>query len=444
MYDIIVVGAGPGGYIAAERAGAMGKKVLLIEKAELGGVCLNEGCIPTKTLLNSAKLYVHGHEAASFGVNITGIKYDLAKAMEWKSEVVKTLVNGIAGLMKKYKVEVIKGEAVFSAPKKVTVNNKEYEAENIIIGTGSSAFIPPVPGFDGKDIMTNREILNVRKLPGSLAIIGGGVIGLEFASYFSSLGTEVHVIEMMDEIVPFFDTDIARTLRDCMDKVEFLLSAKVEAIKNNNISYSLDGKKHSLKTDAILVATGRAPNVSGNGFETIGLDFSNKGIRVNEKMETNLPGVYAIGDVTGESLLAHSAYRMGEVAVNNICGYNDRMRYNAVPWVVYSIPEVAGVGMTEKEAKNKGIKIKKSVVPMRINGRFLAENGPAKGSCKVIFDKETDILLGVHMIGAHCSEMIFGAASMIETELRSKEIKEIIFPHPTVSEIIKDAVWYLK
>jgi dihydrolipoamide dehydrogenase len=443
MYDIIIIGAGPGGYVAAERAGAKGKKVLLVEKANLGGVCLNEGCIPTKTLLHSAKQYVHAQEASQFGVHVNSLAFDLEKAMEWKGKVIDTLRKGIAFLMKKYKVDVLMGSAKMAGGRKVDVNGNLYEAENVIIATGSSTFIPPIPGADGPNVITSTEALLLRTLPKSLTVIGGGVIGVEFASFFSSFGVRVYVVEMMDEIIPFMDREIAENLRKAMKRTDFILGAKVESITPEGVIYSKDGKTSKLESEIVLMAVGRRANLGGMGFEQIGLDMDKTGIKVNERMQTNLPGIYAIGDVTGKLMLAHAASRMGEVAVNTICGEKDRMRFHAVPWAVYGIPESAGCGMTELEAIRSGYKIRTATSLMRTNGRFLAENGGAPGLCKVIVDSERETILGVHMFGGACSEMIYGAAVFMEAELTVKEIKEIIFPHPSVSEIIKETIMEL-
>lgn len=441
MYDIIIIGAGPGGYVAAERAGARGKKVLIIEKEYLGGVCLNRGCIPTKSLLNSSKLYKKANNSGNFGVHAENVTFNLEEAMSWKEEVIKTLRNGVAFQMKHNKVEVITGDAQFKGGKKVLVNGKEYEGENIILATGSRPFTPPIPGADSANVLSSKEVLNIQKLPGSAAVIGGGVIGLEFASFFSNLGIKTDVVEMMDEIIPFMDKDLAKVMRREMKSINFHLGSKVEKIEGSNVHFTKKDKAEVIEADLILMAVGRKSNIES--FEGSGLDIERGRVKVDERMRTNLPGVYAIGDVTGESLLAHSASRMGEVVVQQICGGDDRMRYNAVPWAVYTYPEAAGCGLTEADAVEKGIKVKTASMQMRGNGRFFAENGKAGGLCKVIVDAETDVLLGVHLLGAQCSEMIAGAAAMIEAELRVSEIKEIIYPHPSVSEIIKDTLWML-
>ena len=443
MFDIIIIGGGPGGYTAAERAGEKGKTVLLVEKNILGGVCLNEGCIPTKTLLNASKYYVHAEESARFGVHISGIRFELSEAMAWKDQVTDTLRKGIAFLMKKNRVEVIKGEAKIVSQNTIEVGGVKYEAGNIIIATGSSTFIPSIPGALNKNVITSTEALQLESLPKSVAIVGGGAIGVEFASFFSSFGVTVHLIEMLDEILPSMDTEIAHSLRKAMKKTNFILSAKVEEIEGNIIRYSQNANTATQEAELILMAVGRRPNLMNLGLDEIGLVADRTGIKVNGQMQTNIPGIYAVGDVTGKIPLAHTANRMAEVAVNTICGVKDQMRYHAIPWVVYGYPECAGCGMTEAEALKTGIKIRTATVQMRVNGRFLAENGFAPGVCKVIVDTEKKILLGVHMMGGSCSEMIYGVAGMIESGMPIDRIKEIIFPHPSVSEIIKEALMNL-
>lgn len=445
-FDIIIIGAGPGGYVMAERAGHLGKKVLLIEKQYLGGVCLNWGCIPTKTLLNSAKHYVHAKEAPEFGVTTGEVKFDLTKAMAWKQEVIETLRAGIAFMMKKNKVTVVNGEAKFLGPRKVQVGDKVYEGTDVVIATGSSPFVPPIPGAKQPHVMTSTEILSIDKMPKTLTVIGGGVIGVEFASFFSSLGVQVNVIEMLEEIIPFMDRGQAKEFRKALKgKVEFNLGCKVTAIDGHDVKYTTKaGEEKSVQADIVLMSVGRVPNLAGMGFEEAKLDFDRRGIKVDEQMRTNLPNVYAIGDVTGLSQLAHSATRMGEVALNTICGQRDRFRRNAIPWAVYSMPEVAGCGLTEEQAQAAGYKTETASLPLIMSGRFLAENGKrGPGSVKVIKDADTDVLLGVHMVGAGVSEMIYGAAVMIEAELRIKDIREIVFPHPTVGEVLRDVMFSL-
>ncbi|MCU0857976.1 MAG: dihydrolipoyl dehydrogenase [Pontiellaceae bacterium] len=443
MYDMIIIGAGPGGYVMAARAGYLGKKVLLIEKDLLGGVCLNCGCIPTKTLLNSAKHYVHAKEAPGFGVLTGEVTFDLCKAMAWKTEVIETLRAGIGFMMKKNKVDVLTGTARLLGPGRVQVGDTVYEGVNVVIATGASPLVPPIPGSDQPHVMTSTEILNINRMPETLTVIGGGVIGVEFAGFFSSLGVKVDVIELLEEIIPFMDRVQAREFRRAVkDKINFNLGCKVTAIDGHDVKFTdAKGEQKSIQADIVLMSVGRVPNLGNMGFEDAGLDFDRHGIKVDEQMRTNLPGVYAIGDVTGLSQLAHSAARMGDVALHTICGQPDHFRRNAIPWIVYSLPEAAGCGLTEEQAQADGYSIETASLPLTMSGRFLAENGKrGPGSVKIVKDAGTDLLLGVHLLGAGVSEMIYGAAVMIESGLRVKDIREIVFPHPTVGEVIRDTM----
>jgi dihydrolipoamide dehydrogenase len=442
-YDLIIIGAGPGGYIAAERAAHHGLKVLLVEKNKLGGVCLNEGCIPSKTLLNSAKIFHYATHGAAYGVTAKDVSFDFTTAQQRKTKVMDTLRNGIAGLMKKFKIEVIFGAATLLANRSVSVDGSIYTATNILIATGSSPAKPPIPGIDLPGVVNSTGILNLETLPKRLVVIGGGVIGCEFACCFGSIGIPVTVIEMLPEICPPIDPAIAKVLRSELEKknITFHTGAAVKAITDTEVVFTKAGEEHRIDRDLVLVATGRTPNVTGLGFEEAGLDFDRRGIAIDDRCRTNLPGVWAIGDCTGKTWLAHSASRMGEVVVNNLLGQPDVMRYHAIPGVVYTNPEVAAVGLTEDQAKQQGIPVKVGKMPLSANGRYLAEHDGERGQVKVLLHADTGVLLGVHMIGAACSEMIFGAAAMIEAEFRAKEIQEIVFPHPTTSEVIRDTVF---
>lgn len=450
MYDLAIIGAGPGGYVAAERAGAKGLKVVLFEKKELGGVCLNEGCIPSKTLLYSAKTYDHAVEGEKYGIKADKVEFDFSKIMARKDKVVKTLVGGVGMKMKSNKVEVIKSAAMIKGRKDGVVNieadGKNIEAKNLLICTGSEAFVPPIPGLDAKSdvILTNREALKLKEKPEKLVIIGGGVIGMEFANIFNSLESEVTIIEMMPEILTGMDPESSAMLRKDFAKkgIKFNLECKVTEVKGNEVVFETKaGKKETVKGDKILVAVGRRPVTEGFGLENIGVELFKGGIKVDEKLRTNIPNVYAAGDVTGFSLLAHTASREGEVVVNNLTGRSDVMRYNAIPGVVYTNPEVSGVGLTEEAAKAKGVKFKVKKLPMAYAGRFIAENEGGSGMCKVLVGEKYGEVLGVHMIGNPSSEMIYGACMAIEAEMTLKEMEEIVFPHPTVSEIFKETVF---
>ena len=440
-YDFAVIGAGPAGYIAAKKAASAGKKVLLVEKSKLGGVCLNEGCVPSKTLLQAAKTYRHAKHGSIFGVEAKGVTFDYLKAHEHKNNVMNKMRDGVAGLMKKYKIEVVEGEAKLLPNSQVEINGDTHEAADILLCTGSSPAIPPIPGVELDHVVDSSGILERESLPDHLVVVGGGVIGCEFACMHASVGVPVTVLEAMPEICPNLDADVSSSLREGLTKkgVTFKLGAKVESICSDKVTYSDESGTNELKADLVLVATGRRPNTKNLGLEELGLDIDDRGgVRVDARGATNIPGLWAAGDVTGQAWLAHAASRMAEVVVNNITGRKDHMRYDSMPAVVYTSPEVAVVGLTKEEAEERGIKVKVGRIPMTINARYIAENPDETGFCKVVLEAETRKLLGVHMVGGACSEMIFGATAMLETELSEDEIEEIVFPHPTTSEIIRD------
>ena len=451
MYDLAIIGGGPGGYVAAERAGAAGLKVVLFERKSLGGVCLNEGCIPTKTLLYSAKVYNYAKEGDHYGVYVSDPSFKYEEIVARKDKVVKKLVGGVKAAMKGNKVEVVAENATIQGRDtegiKIEAAGQVYAAKNLLICTGSEAAVPPFPGLKeaGVVIVTNREILALTQRPESLVVIGGGVIGMEFAAFFSTLGTKVTVVEMLPKILGPLDDEIS----DMLQKV--CLRCKVTGIEGNTVVYEdPEGKVCRVSGDKILVSVGRRANLKDFGLENLGVELALNpagrpyGIKVDEKMKTNVPGVYAAGDVTGFSMLAHTASREGEVAVNNILGKEDRMRYNAIPGVVYTNPEVAGVGLTEAEAKAKGIDYKVVKLPMAYAGRFVAENDKGEGICKIIVGAKYHEVLGVHMLGNPCSEIISAACIAIETEMTLEQMQEVVFPHPTVSEIIKETSFTIK
>ncbi len=449
MYDLIIIGGGPAGYVAAERAGHKGLKVLLFEKNKMGGVCLNEGCIPTKTILYSAKTYENALHGDKYGVYGENIRFDFGKIMARKNKVVRKLVAGVESKMKMNHVTVVKGDAYINGRSnqgiEVSCNGESYRGANLLICTGSEAFVPPIPGIAeaGDLILTNREILDLKEQPKSLVIIGGGVIGMEFASFYNSLGTEVTVVEMLPEILGNNDFEISAMLREHYAKkgIVFNLSAKVVKIEGNTVFFEKEGETQRISGDKILVSVGRRPVTSGFGLENLNVELFRGGIKTDEKMRTNVPGVFAAGDVTGFSLLAHTASREGEVVVNNLTGRPDRMRYNAIPGVVYTNPEVSGVGETEESAKAKGIDYKVAKLPMAFAGRFVAENEGGSGLCKVLVGARYNEVIGVHMIGNPSSEMIYGACMAIEQELTLAQLEEVVFPHPTVSEIFKETLF---
>ncbi|VAW23108.1 Dihydrolipoamide dehydrogenase, partial [hydrothermal vent metagenome] len=431
------------------RAGARGLKVVLFEEKELGGVCLNEGCIPTKTLLYSAKVYDSALTCTKYGVNAEAVSFDFGKMMSRKQKMVKKLVGAVKSKMKAHNVETVQGAAYIEGRShkgiEITSGGGAFIASNLLICTGSESFIPPVPGLGAPNdiILTNREILELKEKPESLAIIGGGVIGMEFASFFNSIGTKVTVVEMMGEILTGMDVEMSTMLRKMYEKkgITFHLSSKVVEVKGNEVIFEKDGGREAVSGTKILVSVGRKPVTGGFGLENLGVEVMRGGIKVDNKMRTNIPNVFAAGDVTGFSLLAHTASREGEVVVNNLCGREDTMRYNAIPGVVYTNPEISGVGLTEEAAKAKKIDYKIAGLPMAYAGRFLVENEGGGGLCKVLVGAEYGEVLGVHILGNPSSEIIYGACIAIEAEMTLKEMEEVVFPHPTVSEIFKETIF---
>ncbi len=451
-FDVIILGGGPGGYIAAERIGHAGSNVLLVEANALGGVCLNVGCIPTKTLLNAAKTYHHAKHGQTYGVDAGDISFDWDRMQAWKSDVVGKLVAGVGAAEKRAGVTVITGHGTFEGPGKVSVNGETHTARHVILATGSAPVMPPIPSAaESSAVVDSTGLLEIDSVPERLIVIGGGVIGMEFASLFSMLGTRVTVIEMLPEIVPFMDATMAPMLREAMPDVEFRLGCRVTRIEDGDVHFTTaEGSEETTSAEVVLMAVGRRPVVDGWGAESSGLEYSASGVVVDDRMRTNLPNVWAIGDVTGRSLLAHTAYRMGEVAAANILDpeahrRGEIVRWNIVPWAVYSNPEVAGVGITEASAIEAGHEVLTATAPGYMSGRFAAENGfRAPGGAKVIVDAQTLRVLGIHVLGSYAAEMIWGACAVLETELDLHDLRQVVIPHPTVSELIREAAWAIK
>ena len=446
MYDLAIIGGGPAGYVAAENAGAKGLRVVLFEKRELGGVCLNEGCIPTKTLLYSAKMYDHATGGKKYGITANEVTYEYKKIVDRKIKVVRKLVAGIKMKMEAHGVEVIRGEAMITGGDteciRIACDGNEYKASKLLICTGSEAFVPPIPGVEGNAaIVTNREILALTEPPQSLVVIGGGVIGMEFASFYNSLGIPVTVIEMQPEILGGMDKEVSEMLRGIYAKrgVKFCLQCKVTAVEGNVVHYTdAEGNEQQAEGDKVLMSVGRRAVLKGFGLENIAIE-ADRGIKVNGHMQTSMPNVYAAGDVTGFSQLAHTASREAEVAVNHMLGIEDCMEYNAIPGIVYTNPEVSGVGITEEQAANAGVEYSLHKLPMTYSGRFVAENEGMTGLCKVLVSADGKVL-GVHMLGNSSSEFICAACMAITNGLSVEQLRRTVFPHPTVSEIIKEGL----
>ena len=456
-FDLIVLGGGPGGYNAAERAAHGGLKTLVIEERELGGVCLNEGCIPTKTLLYSAKILDYANHGEKYGVTTTGAKIDHAKVVERKNKVVKTLVSGVAAKMKGAGVTVARGTGVITGKSAdgftVKCGDDVYSGSKLLICTGSEAVVPPIPGLRESVgtgfAVTNREVLDLKELPTRVVVIGGGVIGLEMASYFNSVGVDVTVIEMLDKIAGPTDAEISKILQNNYAKrgVKFILGAKVTEVtgdrKNGAVKYEKDGKTESVPCDLILVSTGRRPRSAGIGLETVGVLTERAAIKTDERGRTSVPGIWAAGDVNGKIMLAHTAYREGEVAVGDMLGIADRVDYRSIPSVIYTNPEVGSVGETLDSAKAAGIDAEEHTLSLRYSGRYVAENEGGDGIVKIVVGKAHKNLLGVHMIGSYASEIIYGAAMMVAREMRVSDVRRLVFPHPSVCEAIREAMFQI-
>ena len=442
-YQVAIIGGGPAGYTAAETAGKAGLSVVLFEKRNLGGVCLNEGCIPTKTLLYSAKTYDGARHASRYAVSVSEVSFDLSKIIARKQKVVRKLVLGVKGKLTAGNVTIVTGEASVIDKNHVLCGDETYECDNLLLCTGSETFIPPIPGVDTVPYWTHRDALDNKELPKSLAIIGGGVIGMEFASFFNSMGTEVYVVEMLDKILGPMDKELSDMLQAEYAKrgIKFYLSHKVTAVHNGEVTVEKDGESFVINGEKVLLSVGRRPVTKGFGLETLGVEPFRNGIKVNQYMQTSLPNVYACGDITAFSLLAHTAVSEAEVAVKHIQGKaGGGMSYKAIPGVVYTNPEIAGVGKTEEELQAEGIPYTVKKLPMAFSGRFVAENEQGNGVCKLIL-AEDETVIGAHLLGNPASELIVIAGLAIEKGMKAEELKSIVFPHPTVGEIIKEALY---
>ena len=443
MYDLVVIGAGPGGYEAAAHAAHLGKRVALIEKNRTGGTCLNVGCIPTKTFLKSAHILADCRNAAAYGVRTGDVAFDMPAVIARKDRIVGTLTRGVDSMLKRAGVEVIAGHGRIVSRETVEVDGRRLETLNILIATGSRSATPPIPGLNLPHVFDSQAILDREDVPADLVIIGGGYIGLEFASFYSAIGTKVTVLEMLPQIAGATDRDIARRLHAELEHsgVTFKTSCRVTSIEPDRVLYtSAEGAAETIATKAVLNATGRSPVVNDLGLDEAGVDYTARGIRTSNEGRTNVPGIWACGDVTGRRLLAHAATREGIVAVNNMFGKSDRLRYHAIPSVIYTHPEVASVGYTEEELQAQKVEYRKASVPMAIAGRFLVEHEGASGVVKVLAGAKYGEILGVHMAGDGASEFIIMAAAMIESEMCADDVEDLVFPHPTISEALKAAV----
>lgn len=445
-FDLAIIGGGPAGYSAAEMAGKAGLNVVLFEKRSLGGVCLNEGCIPTKTLLYSAKTYDNASHASKYAVSASEVSFDLPKIIARKTKVVRKLVLGIKAKLTAAGVTMVTGEAFIEDKNTVKCGEETYQCKNMIVCTGSETFIPPVPGLEGVPYWTHRDALDNKEVPASLCIVGGGVIGMEFAAFFNTLGVKVTVIEMMPEILGGMDKELSALLRAEYAKrgITFMLSTKVTGVAMNgemvSVAYEAEGGAGTVEAEKLLMSVGRRPVMKGFGLENLNLELTERRcVKVDEHLQSSAEGVYVCGDLNGVSLLAHTAVREAEVAVHHILGKEDKMSYRAIPGVVYTNPEIAGVGMTEESANAAGVEYRIVKLPMAYSGRFVAENEGVNGVCKLLIGADNKIL-GAHVLGNPASEIITLAGTAIELGLTTEQWSKIVFPHPTVCEIFREAI----
>ena len=442
---IIIIGAGPGGYETAIEAAKRGHEVTLFNGDRLGGTCLNEGCIPTKCLCRNAEMIASFKEADKFGIDDFSFTLDYNKVVERKKEVVDTLRSGIDAMLKTAKVNVVNAKASFKDAHTVTADGSDYTGDYIIIATGSTSRSLPIDGHDLECVKDSTHMLDIEYIPESLTIIGGGVIGMEFAGIFSSFGSKVTVIEYMKQILPPFDSDIAKRLKQALTKkgIKIITGAAAKKIEQNEdyeivVTYDIKGKEETIVSSDLLMAVGRTPRIEGLNLEATGIDYSAKGIVVDDWMRTSVPHIFAIGDVNARMMLAHVASFQGLHALNAIDGKEDKINFSIIPSAVFVVPECGMAGLTEEACKAQGIEIRKGQSFFRTNGKALAMGEP-DGLCKLIFRKDDGKLIGAHIMGVGAADLTQQCADLMNAEMTLDDIKNIIFGHPTVSETILTA-----
>lgn len=448
--DLIIIGAGPGGYETALEAAKAGLSVTLFEGAELGGTCLNAGCIPTKCLVKNAEVVSQFKNSEQFGIDDFTFSLDFNKVMERKNNVVETLRAGIAQMMKMAKVNVVKGFAAFTDDHTVTCDGEEYTADNFIIATGSVSKALPIPGADLECVMDSTRILSIDHIPESLTIIGGGVIGMEFAGIFSALGSKVTVIEFMKQILPPFDADIAKRLKAALTKqgIKIITGAAATSITQDAdyqcvVNYTVKDKEEQVVSSYLLMAVGRAPRLDTCGLDKAGVEYTKRGIVVDEWMRTNVPHIFAIGDCNARMMLAHVASFQGMHALNAILGHDDDIDFNVVPSAVFTNPECGMAGLTEAQCKEKGMDVKIGQAFFRANGKALAM-GESEGLVKLIFDAVSGCLVGAHIMGVQAADLAQQCADLMSRGTTRDQMLDIIFGHPTVSEVLMAAARNVK
>jgi dihydrolipoamide dehydrogenase len=446
--DIAVIGGGPGGYVAAIRAAQLGAKVLLVEKDQLGGVCLNRGCIPTKTLLKSAEKWRDLTHCSEFGLKAEQISFDYHAVHARKDQVVAQMRKGILQLVKSNAIDLKTGIAKLTTSDQLCVSTtggeEHYAANKIIVATGSEPMALPGPGGDLADVINSDQLLALTEVPKSLVVIGAGAVGIEFAAIFQSFGCSVTVIEMASAILPNVDSEIVKRMALLLRKqgIKLMTNSRVTGIKSGDggviVEVSSGGQTQEITAEKVLAAIGRLPLVAGLGLDEAGVAYSRQGIAVNDKMETNVAGIYAIGDVTGKYMWAHAASAAGMVAAENACGKQSTVDYRAVPGCIYTTPEAAMTGLTEQDALAQGKEIKVSKFNFAANGKAVSMGEP-DGMVKIIADKQTGAVLGMHILGAHASDLIMEGALAIQNKLPAKALANTIHPHPSLSEAIMEA-----
>lgn len=443
-YDIVVLGGGPGGYVAAIKAAQLGAKTALIEKEKVGGVCLNIGCIPTKTLLRSAKVYEDLMNSEKFGIDIldkSSVKINWPNMQKRKDGIVNKLTGGVKILLKQNGVDVYDGFGEALDKNTIKVNDETIKTKNLIVATGSSTAIPKTPGlieaFEKGYAITSTEALSLDNVPKDFIVIGGGVVGVEFAALYNALGSNVTILQR-SQILRTLDKDVRETLERILKNkgINLVYGVDIERYENNNIICKVNGEAKTFSADKILISMGRTPNLKG--IEKLNLDIQKGAIVTDEGLRTNIPGVYAIGDVNGKYMLAHVASAEGIIAVENIMGKNEKINYDKVPSCIYTFPEVGVVGLTEEEAIKRGHKVITSSFPMTANGKAMAE-GDTDGFVKIVADEKYGEVLGVHIIAVHATDMIAEAVTTMELEGTVYDLAKAVHPHPTLSEVMMEA-----
>ncbi|MFC1950152.1 dihydrolipoyl dehydrogenase [Chloroflexota bacterium] len=447
--DIVIIGGGPAGYVAAIRASQLGGKITLVEGNKLGGICLNTGCIPTKFLLHSAELYESTKTIGQYGISITGAKYDLAEIQVQKNRVISTLVAGVQSLLEGNKVEIIKGQAKFTSPKQLEIDSGQREkqviqAKKVIIATGSKSVALPIPGADSPDIMNTWELLNLDHLPKSLVMIGGGVVGVEMATILAKLGCKVTIVEMMPHILPTQDAELASILGDALkeDSVEIYCGARVSRIEgtkgDKSVILSEGEKEQKLEAETVAVSVGQKPNIEDLGLDEAGVAVNKSAIQVNKSMETSVPNIYAAGDAIGGLMLAYVAMDEGMIAAENAMGRDSKIDYQAIPQCIFTLPSLASVGLTEEEAIAQGHEIRIGRFPFVASGMAVIL-GEQRGLVKIITEQKYDQILGVHIIGPRATDLIPEATLAMKLECTPQEIVATMHAHPTLSEALREA-----